>query len=70
MCIIGSEFCGFYYSHIHAEEVQDPQKSVLTLYVKDSAWWLIVINLKILLDLFCPHILEGRSVRNLIFQPF
>ena len=35
---IGSKFCGFYFSHIHAEGVQDAQKSVSTMHAKDSAW--------------------------------
>ena len=70
MNIIGSKFYGFYFSHIHKEEFQDAQKSVSTLYVKDSAWWLIGFSFKNLPGLFYPLIFESRSVRNLIFEPF
>ena len=46
MYIIDGKFCGFYFSHIHAEGAQDAQKSVSTMHAKDSAWWLIGFNKK------------------------
>ena len=63
-----SNFCTFYFSHIHAEQVQNAPKSVSHLHAKCSAWWSIQFDFKNLLDLFCLHCYESGIVRNLSFK--
>ena len=42
--LLVENFCGFYFSHIHAEGFQHAHKSVSNLHAKDSARWLIVFK--------------------------
>ena len=61
MFIIGRKFCGFYFSHIHAEGFQHAHKSVSDLHAKDSRW-LIVFTLKKICLIFFVFIFSKVGV--------
>ena len=68
MYLIGRKSCAFYFSHIHAEEVQNRNKSVSNSRAKDSARWLIRFTLKKLCLIFFAFTFIRIDVQELNFQ--